>query len=117
MTWFVKFKTFILILYSLVAGWGVTCFLFYYLTYNDIMSQELANYLACESNGQEDCPASLTEHLEVFQKVMTASVVLLMLLPLVILTLNIELNSISSCCRRSCRKQEDAENSENSDLS
>lgn len=108
----VQLKTFFLILYSLVAGLCFTCSLLYYFIYNDFMSQELTNHFTCESSGQEDCPASLTE-LEVFQSVLTTSVVLLILLPLVVLMLGIELSS------RSCSsgKQEDTRNSSDSDLS
>lgn len=110
MTCVAKFKTVLLLLYALIAGWSITCFLFYYFIYDDIMSQERTNRFSCESDGMEDCPASITRHLDRFQKVLTASVVLLMLLPLVILTLNAELSS--SCCRRRCRRTENSESSD-----
>lgn len=115
MTCLVKFKTFLLLLSTLIAGWSVTCSLLYYLIYNDIMSQELTNRFTCESGGPDDCPASLTWHLGVFQKFLTTSVGLLMLQPLVILTLNTELGRMNCCCcRRKSRKQEDSENSSTS---
>jgi hypothetical protein len=98
----VKFKTFLLLLYNLVAGWSVTCFLSYYFIFKDVISQELTNYLACERDGPGDCPASLTQHLGIFQNILTTSVVLLMLVPLVILALNTELDC---CCKRNSTEE------------
>ena len=86
---------------------SITYFLAYYFIRKEILSQELANYFSCQASvmwPQDDCRGlSLTEHVVWFQGLLTASTVMVALVPTVTLLLNVELKIRGNCCC-SCRK-------------
>lgn len=99
----VKLKILFVVFYTVLITLVVTSCLVYHLVYRDVMSQEISTYFACQSDGYQDCPISrLATHAVIFQRLLVASMIALMLLPLVILLCSIKLRC---CCRRKCCKK------------